>query len=59
LSLEELESDEAVLDAIKEKILKAEPGISLKMMTDHLEVIHAHTLRKMLSFEMWGTCRKN
>ena len=54
LSLKELESDEAVLDAIKEKILRAEPGISLKMMTDHLEAIHGHTLRKMLSFEDVG-----
>jgi len=50
LSLEELESDEAILDAIKEKVLRAEPGITLKMMKDHLEAIHAHTLRKMLSF---------
>jgi CRISPR/Cas system-associated exonuclease Cas4 (RecB family) len=50
LSLEELESDEAILDAIKEKVLRAEPGITLKMMKDHLEAIHAHTLRKMFSF---------
>ncbi len=50
LSLEELESDEAILDAIKEKVLRAEPGITLKMMKDHLEAIHARTLRKMFSF---------
>ena len=54
LSLEELESDEAILDAIKEKVLRVEPGITLKMMRDHLEAIHAHTLRKMLSFRDVG-----
>jgi CRISPR/Cas system-associated exonuclease Cas4 (RecB family) len=54
LSLEELESDETILNAIKDKVLRAEPGITLKMMTDHLEAIHAHTLRKMLSFKDVG-----
>jgi len=54
LSLEELESDEAILHAIQEKVLRVEPGITLKMMRDHLETIHAHTLRKMLSFRNVG-----
>jgi CRISPR/Cas system-associated exonuclease Cas4 (RecB family) len=54
LSLEELESDEAILNAIEDKVLRAEPGITLKMMTDHLEAIHGHTLRKMLSFKDVG-----
>ena len=54
LSLEELESDEAILDAIKEKVLRAEPGITLEMMRDHLEAIHAQTLGKMLSFRDVG-----
>jgi len=54
LTLAELENDEALLDSIKEKVLKAEPGITLKMMRDHLEAIHDHTLRKMLSFRDVG-----
>jgi len=54
LSLEELENDEVLLDSIKEKVLRAEPGITLKMMRDHLEAIHGHTLRKMLSFKDVG-----
>ena len=54
LSLEELERDEAILMAIKDKVLRAEPGITLKMMTDHLEAIHGHTLRKMVSFKDVG-----
>ena len=54
LSLSELESDEAILDAIKEKVLRGEPDITLKMMRDHLEGIHAHTVRKMLSFKDVG-----
>jgi CRISPR/Cas system-associated exonuclease Cas4 (RecB family) len=54
LSLSELEQDEAILHSIKEKVLRVEPGISLKTMRDHLEAIHAHTLRKMLSFQNVG-----
>jgi CRISPR/Cas system-associated exonuclease Cas4 (RecB family) len=54
LSLEEIERDEAILDAIRERVLRAEPGIPLKMMRDHLEGIHAHTLRKMFSFKDVG-----
>jgi CRISPR/Cas system-associated exonuclease Cas4 (RecB family) len=54
LSLQELESDEAILDAIKDKVLRAEPGITLEMMRSHLEAIHGHTLRKMLSFKDVG-----
>lgn len=50
LSLSELESDEAVLGSIKERVLSVEPGFTLKMMRDHLEAIHAQTIRKMLSF---------
>ena len=54
LSLSELESDEAIIDSIKEKVLRVEPGITLKMMRDHLEAIHANTIRKMLSFKDVG-----
>jgi CRISPR/Cas system-associated exonuclease Cas4 (RecB family) len=50
LSLSELESDEAILGSIKEKVLRVEPGITLKMMRDHLEAIHGQTIGKMLSF---------
>ncbi len=54
LSLEELENDEAILHAIQDKLLKADPGITLEGMRDHLGTIHGHTLRKMLSFENVG-----
>ncbi len=54
LSLSELESDEAIIDSIKEKVLRIEPGINLKMMREHLEAIHANTIRKMLSFKDVG-----
>jgi ATP-dependent helicase/nuclease subunit B len=54
LSLSELESDEAILHSIKEKVLRVEPGITLKMVRDHLGAIHAHTLRKMLSIKDVG-----
>ena len=54
LSLSELESDAAIIDSIKEKVLGVEPGITLKMMRDHLEVIHVNTIRKMLSFKNVG-----
>ena len=50
MSLSELESDEAILGSIKEKVLRVEPEITLKKMREHLEAIHAHTIRKMLSF---------
>ena len=50
LSLSELENDEDILASIKEKVLRVEPGITLKMMRDHLEAIHGQTIRKMLSF---------
>ena len=58
LSLGELEGDEAIVDSIKEKVLKAEPGITLKMMKEHLEAIHDNTIRKMLSFENVGDFAK-
>ncbi len=54
LSLADLENDEALLNSIREKVLKVEPGITLKMMKDHLQAIHDHTLRKMLSFRDVG-----
>ncbi len=54
LSLSELENDEAIINSIKEKVLRVEPGITLKMMREHLEAIHAHTIRKMLSFKDVG-----
>jgi CRISPR/Cas system-associated exonuclease Cas4 (RecB family) len=51
LSLSELENDEAVLDSIEEKVSRIESGITLRMMRDHLEAIHAHTILKVLSFK--------
>ena len=54
LSLSELENDEAILNAIKEKVLRDESEVSLKMMRDHLEGIHTQTIRKMLSFKDVG-----
>ena len=58
LSLSELESDEAILGAIKEKVIRVEPGTSLKKMREHLEAIHAHTIGKMLSFRDVGDFAK-
>jgi len=54
LFLSELESDEAIISSIKEKVLRVEPGITLKIMRDHLKAIHANTIRKMLSFKDVG-----
>ena len=54
LSLKELEGDEGMISSIKEKVLKVEAGITLKMMREHLESIHANTIRKMLSFNNVG-----
>jgi CRISPR/Cas system-associated exonuclease Cas4 (RecB family) len=54
LSLAELESDEAIIESIKEKVLRSEPDVTLKMTREHLEAIHANTIRKMLSFENVG-----
>jgi ATP-dependent helicase/nuclease subunit B len=54
LSLSELETDEPIIDSIKEKVLRVEPGITLKMMREHLEAIHTNTIRKMLSFKDVG-----
>jgi CRISPR/Cas system-associated exonuclease Cas4 (RecB family) len=54
LSLSELEGDDAIVGSIKEKVLRVEPGITLKMMREHLEAIHANTIRKMLSFRDVG-----
>ncbi|HMK75217.1 MAG TPA: PD-(D/E)XK nuclease family protein [Thermodesulfobacteriota bacterium] len=50
LSLSELQNDEDILASIKEKVLRVEPRITLKMMRDHLEAIHGQTIGKMLSF---------
>jgi len=58
LSLSELESDEAILGSIQEKVIRVEPGITLKRMREHLEAIHAHTIRKMLSFRDVGDFAK-
>jgi ATP-dependent helicase/nuclease subunit B len=58
LSLSELESDKAILGSIQEKVIRVEPGITLKMMREHLEAIHAHTIRKMLSFRDVGDFAK-
>lgn len=54
MSLSELETDGDIIDAIKEKVLRVEPGITLKMMREHLETIHTNTIRKMLSFKDVG-----
>ena len=54
LSLSELENDEAILHSIKDKVLSVEPGITLGMMREHLEAIHVHTIRKVLSFKDVG-----
>jgi CRISPR/Cas system-associated exonuclease Cas4 (RecB family) len=54
LSLSELENDEAIVNSIKEKVIRVEPGITLKMMREHLDAIHTHTIRKMLSFKDVG-----
>jgi CRISPR/Cas system-associated exonuclease Cas4 (RecB family) len=58
LSLTELEEDETIVGSIKEKVLRAEPGITLKMMKEHLEMIHANTIGKMLSFKDVGDFAK-
>jgi len=54
LSLSELENDGAIVHSIRERVIKVEPGITLKMMREHLEAIHSHTIRKMLSFKDVG-----
>jgi ATP-dependent helicase/nuclease subunit B len=50
LSLADLEDGEAIVDSIKEKVLRVESGVTLEMMRGHLKAIHAHTILKMLSF---------
>ncbi len=57
-SLSELENDEGIIRSIKERVLEGEPGITLKMMREHLETIHTQTLRKMLSFDHLGDFAK-
>jgi ATP-dependent helicase/nuclease subunit B len=54
LSLQELESDEAVANSMKERLMSVEPAITLKMMREHLESIHDNTIKKMLSFDNVG-----
>jgi len=54
LSLSELESDESIIDSVKERVVRVEPGITLKMMREHLKAIHAHTIGNMLSFKDVG-----
>ncbi|MGZ3567282.1 MAG: PD-(D/E)XK nuclease family protein [Thermodesulfobacteriota bacterium] len=58
LSLPELENDEAIIHSIKEKVIKVESGSTLEMMREHLESIHTHTIRKMLSFKDVGEFAK-
>ncbi len=58
LSLSELENDEAMIHSINEKVIGVEPGITLKRIREHLEAIHSHTLRKMLSFQDVGDFAK-
>jgi hypothetical protein len=59
LSLQELESDGGIIDSIKEKVLRLEPDITLKMMREHLESIHGNTIRKMFSVNNVGDFAKN
>jgi CRISPR/Cas system-associated exonuclease Cas4 (RecB family) len=54
MSLSEIERDEMITDFIKERILRVESGITLKMMKDHLKTIHGNTIEKMLSFKNVG-----
>ncbi len=54
LSLSELENDEAIVASIKERVIKVEPAITVRMMREHLEAIHTHTIRKMFSFKDVG-----
>jgi ATP-dependent helicase/nuclease subunit B len=49
MSLAEIETDETIMNFIKERILNVEPDLTLKKMMDHLKAIHANTLGKMLS----------
>jgi ATP-dependent helicase/nuclease subunit B len=58
LSLSELEGDEAILGSIKEKVLRVEPEITLNMIREHLEAIHTHTIKKMISFRDVGDFAK-
>ncbi|NWF92960.1 MAG: PD-(D/E)XK nuclease family protein [Syntrophaceae bacterium] len=54
LSLSELENDEGVHKSIEEKVLRVEPGVTLKEMIEHLKAIHANTIGKMLNFRDVG-----
>jgi ATP-dependent helicase/nuclease subunit B len=54
MSLSEIEKDETITGFIKERILKVESNINLKMIKDHLKAIHANTIEKMLSFKNVG-----
>jgi ATP-dependent helicase/nuclease subunit B len=58
LSLQELESDEGIINSVKEKVLKFEVGTTLKVMREHLESIHANTIGKMFSFNNVGDFAK-
>ena len=49
MSLLEIETDEAIMSFIKDRVLDVEPGLTLKGIMDHLKAIHANTLGKMLS----------
>ncbi|MBP1708692.1 MAG: hypothetical protein H6Q40_481, partial [Deltaproteobacteria bacterium] len=49
MSLLEIETDEAIMSFIKDRVLDVEPGLTLKGIMDHLKAIHANTLEKMLS----------
>ncbi len=57
LSLSELEGEEVIVKAVKEKGLQSE-GISLNRIKDHLKTIHDHTIRKILSIENVGDFAK-
>jgi CRISPR/Cas system-associated exonuclease Cas4 (RecB family) len=54
LSLSELENEESIMASIGEKVLREEADITPRMMSDHLKVIHAQTIGKMLSFKEVG-----
>jgi ATP-dependent helicase/nuclease subunit B len=49
MSLPEIETDEAIMSFIKDRVLDVEPDVTLKGIMDHLKGIHANTLGKILS----------
>lgn len=54
LTLSEIEEDKMISGAAQRKILKAEPGINMKGLLEHLRDIHRETIKKMLAFNNVG-----